>query len=151
MKKGEGYELKTTNYTETVEFRFTSVGEKGEIKKIIEFYPIQENQWNLGFGDLKDGDWVDSVVSNNNDFRKVLQTVANAIHIFLEMYPHQEIIIIPVDNRRKLLYNRMFQQKWDEIEPVFVVKARDLSSEDSLYEDYNPRKIFDYFVIKQKK
>lgn len=99
MKRREGYELNIENKKSTVEFRFTSVGTgtKGTIEKIIEFTYLGNNSWNLGFGDIKGDTWEDNVISNNNDFRKVLQTVANAVHLFSDMYPNHKIEIIPLD------------------------------------------------------
>ena len=79
MKKGEGYDLETTQSLEAVQFKFTSVGSKGTIDKIIEFSYLGQNSWNLGFGDIKGDDWEDNIISNNNDFRKVLQTTCRTI------------------------------------------------------------------------
>ena len=106
--------------------------------------------WNLGFGDMKGDDWEDNVISNNNDFRIVLQTVANAVHQFCDINPHQKILIRPLDYQRKLLYNRIFQQRWHEIDPIFIVKVIDMSDPSPVFENYNPRKRFDYFVIQRK-
>jgi hypothetical protein len=150
MQREDAYELIADYQPKTVRFRFTSVGDKGSIEKIIEFSLTPENYWNLGFGDLVGDDWEDNVISNNNDFRTVLQTVANAVHQFCEMYPQQQILIRPLDYQRKLLYNRIFQQKWLEIEPLFIVKGVDISSVSPYFENYNPRIRFDYFVIERK-
>ncbi len=151
MKKQDGYELNVYAKTQTVAFRFTSVGHKGSIEKIVEFSYVQEHYWNLGFGDVKGDDWDDDVISNNNDSRKVLQTVANAIHLFFDLYPDQNVLILPLDNQRTLLYNRVFQQKWKEIEPIFTVKAGVLSEPLSKFENYNPKKLYNNFSICPKK
>ena len=150
MKKDEGYELNAEIKPEVVQFRFTSVSEERSIEKIIEFSYIPNRPWNLGFGDVKGKDWEDNIVSNNNDYRKVLQTVANAVHQFCDLYPNSEIAIIPLDYKRKLLYNRVFQQKWHEIDPLFSVKVADMKGEKPQFEPYNPKKIFDVFVIVRK-
>lgn len=145
MQKGKGYDIKLNG--ELTQFRFTSTGPKGTIKKIIEFQPIEENQWNLAFGDVKDNDWEDNVISDNDDMRLVLQTVANTVHVFLEKYPGREVYIEPLDRQRKILYNRIFQQKWVEIEPIFYVKG-EVSS--GFFEDYSPQKLYNGFLITQK-
>jgi hypothetical protein len=150
MKKGEGYDLNTTLELEKVEFRFTSIGDKGSIEKIIEFQKEPQGFWNLAFGDVTGDDWQDNVITDNGDLRKVIQTVTNAVYLFLTIYPDQEIIIIPLDKQRKLLYNRIIQQRWHEIEPVFIVKAIVLDDENPKFEYYNIKKIFDFFRIKQK-
>jgi hypothetical protein len=151
MKKQDGYELNVNFKAQKVAFRFTSKGSKGSIKKIIEFAYMQDHYWNLGFGDVKGNDWDDDVISNNNDLRKVLQTVANAIHLFFDLYPDQNVLILPLDNRRTLLYNRIFQQKWKEIEPIFTVKAGALSDPLSKFENYNSTKLYNIFSICPKK
>lgn len=150
MKKLDGYDLESELKPEYVRFRFTSIGPKGSIEKIIEFTYIPSRPWNLGFGDVKDDDWEDDVISNNNDFRKILQTVANAVHEFCDMHPSSEIAIIPLDYKRKLLYNRIFQQRWNQIDPFFIVKAVDMSIENPAFELYNPKRMFDFFVIMRK-
>lgn len=150
MKKDDGYSLNPDFKPECLRFRFKSEGDKGTIDKIIEFTYTPKRPWNLGFGDVKGDDWEDDVISNNNDFRKILQTVANAIHEFCDIYPNNEIAIIPLDEQRKLLYNRVFQQRWLEIETLFIVKAVDLKSESPAFEQYNPKRLFDLFVIMRK-
>jgi hypothetical protein len=76
---------------------------------------------------------IDKVISNNND------------------YPEHEVFIEPSDYQRKILYNRAFQQKWIEIEPFFIVRAVILDSTKPHFEEYNPRKLYDYFIIKKRK
>jgi hypothetical protein len=150
MKKGEGYDLDRNKQVEKITFAFKSVSEQRTINKIIEFKKVSTLTWNLGFGDEKGEDWEDNVISNNNDLRKVLQTVVNAIYEFLNVYPNTSILIFPLDYQRKLLYNRIFQIRWHEIEPFFMVNG--FISDDSgvSEEEYNPKKVFDYFVIKPK-
>jgi hypothetical protein len=108
MKKRDGYELTFNSNPKVVQFKFTSVSEKKSIDKIVEFDYMDDNIWNLGFGDLKGDDWQDDVISNNDDIAKVLQTVANTIHIFFEEYPNDRIYISPLDKKRKILYISYF-------------------------------------------
>ena len=145
MKKQEGYDL--SENIEKTQFKFKSIGKNGTIDKLIEFSFYQENIWNLGFGDIKGDDWDDNVISNNNDMRKILQTVANAVHTFLEHYPERKIFIAPLDKQRKILYNRIFQQKWKGIEPLFSVKGIRFMDGKQVFEDYKPTILFDYFII----
>ena len=137
------------NFLELTVFRFTSEGPKGKIKKVIEFSPYEETIWNLGFGDEKEGDWEVSIVSDIDDLRKVIQTVANAAHHFTEKYPERRIFINPVDERRKLLYNRLFKEKFEEILLFFNLEGVDLSAF-KIYQ-YEPSRIYDAFVLSRKK
>lgn len=150
MKKGEGYELDRNKEAEKITFTFKSVSEQRTINKIIEFKEISNSTWNLGFGDEKEDGWEDNVISNNDDLRKVLQTVVNAVYEFLNIYPRANILIYPLDYQRKLLYNRIFQIRWQEIEANFIVNGFIEDDIDVSFEKYNPKKVFDYFVIKLK-
>ena len=151
MKKGEGYKTDVIQTTEKMIFYFSSIGEQGEINKIIEFAYLYGNLWNLGFGDIKGDDWEDNVISNNNDFRIILQTIANTVHDFFEKYPEQDIQIVPLDYQRKLLYNRLFQQRWHEIDDLFIVKGIVKSDNTTEIVAFNPKIMFDEFVICKKK
>ncbi|MEK7254021.1 MAG: hypothetical protein AAB316_04700 [Bacteroidota bacterium] len=92
MKKGEGYEYKAND--ELTSFSFTSVGDKGEIEKKVTITHYRGNWWNLAFGDAEsDDNFSDTAVSDNNDMRKVLQTITNIAHAFCHKYPSREIYI----------------------------------------------------------
>ena len=145
MKKDKGYDMR--HNVGMTQFRFTSRGTKGDIEKIVEYTRAQKNRWNLAFGDVEGKDWTDNIISDNNDMRIVLQTVANTVHLFFEKHPDQKVFIEPLGEQRKLLYNRIFQQKWKEINLLFSVKGM---MEDTDFEDYNPQKIFDCFLITPK-
>ena len=57
-------------------YYFKSVGEKGSVYKIVALTLKGNGNWNLGFGDLIDNKINDSIVTNNQDIRKVIGTVA---------------------------------------------------------------------------
>ncbi|HFA49086.1 MAG TPA: hypothetical protein ENJ95_08720 [Bacteroidetes bacterium] len=146
MKKREAYKL--TINEDFTEFRFTSIGPKGNIPKIVVFKYFGGNIYNLGFGDVVENDWDDKVITDNKDMRKVVQTVANAVHIYFDNYPDREIMIWPVDRKRKLLYNRVFKEKAEEIDLFFHVAGLDFKN--SINEKYDPSYIYDAFVLKNK-
>ena len=151
MKKREAYDLAFSPDRST--FLFESTGPKGRVQKIIEFGSLPNDRWNLGFGDIAGDDWHDHIITDNKDMRKVLQTVANAIHLFTERYPGRKVHIQPLDRQRKLLYNRIFQQKWDEISDVFSVHGIRLTEEgaEGALEYYDPLLMYDVFVLTRKK
>lgn len=150
MKKREAYNLAFSPERST--FFFESRGPKGTVQKIIEFGPMPNGRWNLGFGDIAGDDWHDHIITDNKDMRKVLQTVANAIHLFTERYPGRKVHIQPLDRQRKLLYNRIFRQKQDEIRELFSVQGILLTEEgaENGPEDYNSREMYDVFVLTRK-
>ena len=113
---------------------------------MILFSHLEFDEWNLGFGDVKGGKIDDSIVSNNNDAKKIFHTVAKATYAFFDEYPNSIVVIKPVDNRRKTVYNRIFQRNFDDIDLAFHV----IGVTDGHEETYNPQKIYDNFKIMLK-
>ena len=131
---------------EKTQYIFISIGEKS-VAKIVFITPLRDNIWNLGFGDLEAGGFVnDSVVTNNQDALKVVRTVAKIAIDFLAKYPDCELEINPVDEKRKRLYNNIFRKYFKEILPVFTVIATFGEEE----ENYSSLKYYDLFRIKFK-
>ncbi len=127
-------------------YLFESKGPGGTVLKLIVFYPIEENLWNLGFGDLHKGQLDGTSMTNNHDVRRVLNTVAQAIHLFTEAYPESVVRVRPVDERRAHLYNLVFQRRYVEIAEHFEVLGW-LGGEPS---KYSPDRFYDTFDIYRK-
>jgi hypothetical protein len=104
-------------------FMFVSEGIKGTILKFVEFTPLTNDDWNLGFGDFKNGEIDDIVMTNNQDVIKVIRTVAQITIEFFKKYPHAIVVIKPVDEKRKKLYNIVFQRHFAEIDALFDIIA----------------------------
>ena len=137
-------------YTELIpktHYYFESVGQKGKIVKIVVFTFSEGNLWSLGFGDLgNDGFIDDSVLTNNQDARKVLQTVAKIAIDFLAQNPTEVLQIEPIDNKRKQLYNNIFQRYFQDITIIFNVLGI-LNGEEEVY---TPLKSYSIFKISLK-
>jgi hypothetical protein len=118
---GETYEL--SNSPDLHVFTFFSEGEKGRIQKVIIYSIIQENLYNLAFGDFVNGELDDAVISNNADLVKVMNTVVKSVYLFIEEYPDRAIYIEPVDRKRSVLYHAIFSRRYDEITAIFEVTA----------------------------
>lgn len=126
------------------QYYFASIGEKGKIIKVVAFFPIADNVWNLGFGDLQnDGSVDDLVVTDNQDARKVLQTVAKIAIDYLVQFPNRILEIKPSDEKRKRLYNSVFQRYFPDIELIFNITGF-LGKEE---EQYMPSIFYDKFRI----
>lgn len=135
------------SFEHSTRFLFVSEGSKGKILKAISFDRLSNGKWNLGFGDLKNGQIDDEVISNNQDIAKVLGAVAKAAFEFSEKYPERNIVIYPVDAKRKRLYNLVFQRRLPEITTVFEV----LGEIAGRLKPYNPKKTYDSFELIRKK
>ena len=141
----------TESYTYVVlkrktRFIFESEGVQGKILKIIIFSSLGFDEWNLGFGDIKERKIDDLTVSNNHDAKKIFQTIAKATYEFFDEYPKSIVIIKPVDERRKMLYNRIFQRNFKDIDLTFHV----IGINEDVEEPYDTQKIYDDFKIMLK-
>jgi methyltransferase-like protein len=131
---------------DTLFFGFISTGINGEIFKVVMFTPTRNGKWNLGFGDWKNSDIDDKVMTNNQDVVKVIGTVAKITYSFFEKYPNACIIVKPVDEKRKKLYNIVFQRHYEVITTdfqIFAIKGR-------RKEIYSPKKMYDRFELTLK-
>jgi hypothetical protein len=142
--KNEHYPL--TSDDESCFFEFESIGPKGVIQKVILIDYLDFNTWNLAFGDKTETDWTDESVSNNGDMVRVISTVIAAALEFSAKYPTRDISIQPLDERRKKLYNLVFQRNIQDIEEIFYV----FGTCEGKYLEYQPNYFFDLFILSRK-
>ena len=116
------YDVKTSADVEA--FEFESIGPRGTIKKIVRYTEINiKNYYNLGFGD-KDpitGFISDLSVTNNNDSKKVLATVAATLYAFTESHPGATIIATGSTEARTRLYRIGIANNLIKIEQDFNI------------------------------
>lgn len=141
----DSYDIKYS--PDKLTYVFQSEGNMGTIWKGIVFTQIEDNIWNLAFGDIVDNDINDSVVSNNYDFVKLFGTIAKAVYLFSAQYPQRMIYIEPYDDKRKRLYNHIFRRNYKDIGIIFHIRGI-LSTK--IEEDYSPEIIYDYFRLTRK-
>jgi methyltransferase-like protein len=132
--------------TDDLFFGFRSEVVKGSILKIVIFTLVAKNKWNLGFGDWHNNDINDEVMTNNQDVVKVIGTVAKITYDFFETYPNAVVIIEPVDEKRKKLYNIVFKRHFDVIQSNFKIFGK----KGRRKEIYSPNKIYDIFELSLK-
>ena len=126
---------------------FESESQNKKIPKMVIFSNEGRGLWNLGFGDLQpDGNIDDSVISNNDDLIKVISTVAKITYDFFGTYPLRRILIKPVDEKRKRLYNHVFRRHYDTISADFDI----MGIVGRKKENYSPKKNYDKFVLNRK-
>ena len=127
-------------------FMFISSGSKGDIVKQVIFEKLKPDFYNLGFGDFIGYRVSDSVVSNNNDLQKVMNTIGAIIYQFFEINPTATISIIPVDDKRSRLYHTIFKRRIHEINRIFVLEG--LNNEE--WNIYETDKVYQEFKISKK-
>ncbi len=110
--------------TDLTSFEFESKGPKGDIQKVVRYTEINiKGYYNLGFGD-KDpytGLISDLTVTNNNDSKKVLATVAATLFVFTDNYPGATIIATGSTVARTRLYRIGISNNLAQIENNFSI------------------------------
>src|SRR5262245_6665682 len=132
-----------------LDYEFSSVGPRGNIKKIVRFTQITTNVFNLAFGDLdvKTGEVSDMNVSNNQDSRKVLATVAATVHDFTLIYPEASIIAMGSNLARTRLYRIGITNHWREISTDFEV----FGLRNNQWESFEIRRDYEAFLVRRKR
>lgn len=110
-------------------YYFYSIGPKGWIRKAVTFQRMESlgpNAYNLLVGDVEEGtDKIDSsVVSNNEDYKSVLRTVAWIVEIFVDLHPRAIIFIRGLTASRTRLYQMGISLAWLEISHRFEIWGR---------------------------
>ena len=125
-----------------------SEGPKRKIKKVVRFTAIINDAYNIGFGDLNEetGEISDTIVSNNNDSRKVLATVAAIVHDFTQLYPEAWVIAKGSTQSRTRLYRIGITNYLPEINREFELYVL----KDNRWQSFERRKGYEAFLVKRK-
>ena len=131
-----------------LDYEFSSNGPKGIVKKIVHFTHISGDIYNLAFGDLDDktGEISDTAITNNNDSRKVLTTVAATVHDFTTQYPEAIILIKGSTNSRTRLYRIGITSYLSVINIDFEI----FGLKDWHWEFFKAGENYDAFLIRRK-
>lgn len=132
-------------------YKFDSIGPKGIIKKAVQYTPVRnigKNVYNLAFGDLNkiSGEIDDTVVSNNNDTKKIMFTVGLTSLQFVNHFPNAEILIVGSTISRTRLYQMIFNQNIIEIEKIFDLQG----FRNGYWEKFKTGINFEAFLVKKK-
>jgi hypothetical protein len=108
-----------------LEYEFVSEGPKGLIKKKVVFHPVPGNYplFTLALGDWDENrrQIDDITITNNNDAKKVLATVARIVQIFSEQFGDVTIIAEGSTQSRTRLYQMGIVAHHQEIENLFDI------------------------------
>jgi hypothetical protein len=113
---------------ESYYYEFYSEGPNGSIKKVVEYYRLQELEtevFNLAFGDWdEDKNRINDLsITNNADREKVLATVAATVADFIKDHPDAIIIATGSTSSRTRLYQMGIAKLWDEIRQHFEIQG----------------------------
>jgi len=146
--------LERYNYTigkDGCRYEFFSEGPKGIIKKVVlfdEFTELEENAFNLAFGDWDEvnNKINDHVTSNNMDMKKVLATVAGTVLHFTEHHPHAIIFAIGSSPAPTRLYQISIVMSLWEISNLFDLKG----FRNGQWTRFKKGKNYEAFLLKRK-
>ena len=105
-------------------FELISEGPKGLIRKRVQYRLVQnENIYNLAFGDVnaETDDFDDKVITDNNDSKKVLATVASTVYTFTEKYPYAIVYAEGSNAARTRLYRIGISNNLEELTKDFKI------------------------------
>ena len=131
-------------------FEFTSIGIKGEIKKIVSYKKMNLDEvYNLAFGDY---DAVtdsinDKIITNNGDSQKVLATVASTVYAFTGKYPNAWVFATGSNEARTRLYRMGITNNLIELQEDFYVFGM---KEDQSFEDFIVGEDYLGFLVTRK-
>lgn len=128
-------------------FNFQSISSDRVVAKRIQFVPIQNDLYNLAFGDLDEkGEIDDLIVTNNNDTHQVLATVIQAIFLFLNNYQQCSVYFEGSTSSRTRLYQIILakeMQNWNDTFTVFGIS-------EGLISGFETERDFDSFIVRLK-
>ena len=128
-------------------YRFTSIGPKGEIKKIVLYSETEfEDLFNLALVDYNECNGVlnDVSVSDNKDTQKILATVAATFLIFMKNHPKAWVVAEGSTKARTRLYRIGISQNLRYISAEFAIFGyHNLTS----WESFTPNKEYQRFMI----
>lgn len=139
----------------TLDFKFTSTGTKGELEKLVQFKPFENRDdiYNLALGTIDDRGQVDfETLSKNGDRNKILATIGASAYVFSETYPDRKIFLrgdIPSKTR---LYQIAIGTAHEELCQTFSIQGLILNKEDKKYiaEEFKKGKNYDAFLFIRK-
>ncbi|MBL0192332.1 MAG: hypothetical protein IPQ18_13550 [Saprospiraceae bacterium] len=104
-------------------YEFVSVGPKGNVLKTVIYQHIDDNIYNLAFGDRDSlsGNIDDLVVTDNHDAEIVLATVASTLFDFFDNYNGTIVLAKGSTRSRTRLYRRYLTILLEIIEQNFLL------------------------------
>ncbi|MBT1690496.1 DUF6934 family protein [Dawidia soli] len=131
-------------------FAFTSIGPKGEIKKIVAIVPTKRpGYYNLGFGDLHADSSMpdDKVVTSNGDRDKILATIAQIVDRYTTRYPRRWLYLRGSTAARSRLYRMAINANLAELSAKYEILG---AFEDKTPQPFASGVPFDVFLIRRK-
>lgn len=142
------YELKST--PNALQHVFESISKDKVIQKVVAYIPAEDDEkyYQLVFGDLLPNGKIDTLsVSNNNDMRIVLTTVANTLFSFFEQNSDKIVFFTGSTLSRTRLYRAVISKFIHETELFYDIKG---ITESESIENFDNNHSYIGYLIKLK-
>lgn len=128
-------------------YYFLSIGKKGILLKVIELAEIEDNIYNLGFGDydFSSNRIDDKAKSDNGDTEKVLATVFGILNQFLSENPDKSVFITGSTPTRTRLYQIIINTYFDEFSQTLEI----LGGIEGKFEAFQKNKAYESFLVRK--
>jgi len=148
--KQDTYKISANN--DNLIFVFNSLGNKGTITKFVVYEKIEEDIFNLAFGDFNPelGTIQDTINSKNGDGRKVLATVISTLDPFFKKHPKAEVFIIGSTLLRTKIYHRIIKKYYHQFDDIYEILGYK-EENNNLSEKFDKGQNYVQFSILKKK
>jgi hypothetical protein len=141
---------KPTYQTQSVNeniYTFASIGKKGIILKVVIFSEINNNVYNLGFGDynFKNDSIDDKVKSKNGDMEKILSTVISIMGDYFSKKPDCTIYLEGSNSLRTRLYQLAIMKYYEEFSIFYEI----LGTSNDVTEPFQKNKNYESFLVRK--
>lgn len=142
--------------SEATIFEFNSIGNKGQIPKVVLFSETNDKGiYNLSFGDkrINDGKVIvdDTAISNNGDRNMILATVVHAVVVFTKRNPDCYIFFRGGTLSRTRLYRMAISLNTKELSEMFTIFGAKVNEKGKVVNvPFNGDTDFFGFIVKRK-
>jgi hypothetical protein len=130
---------------------FISYGSNGNILKGVFLSPadisVIENPYNLGLADYINEEWTDKNITDNNDTRVVMETVAAVVLDYTSKYHERSIYVRGNTETKRRLYQRFVSNSLNSITEIFHIYGKEYGSDE--FEPFVKGKIYEALLVER--
>jgi hypothetical protein len=129
-------------------YEFLSEGPNGTVRKVVYYQEIDDNVYNLAFGDWDENDQAinDQIRTNNNDRNKVLATIVSTVIDFINHHPNAVVFAKGNTPSRTRLYQIGIADHLEEILHLFEMEGFYRNN----WEPFEKGKNYQAFIVRRR-
>jgi hypothetical protein len=131
-------------------YTFMSIGDKGNIQKVIAFQPMNLLLYNVALldYDLASGEFSDDSASNNYDLGMVFATIFQIVEDFLSNNVHYSVYIKANTEIKNKLYYRIIKNNLKALATKYLILG--VNNDDIEHFDSTHKTQYEAFIIRLK-